>query len=188
MWSHPDSKRRPRQYLRREWVRADDFVVKEPSSGRSGAEIRTRLGHPVIDSDAHMLEYLPLFRDFVSEEGGEQVAQKFDAVITSLRVMHRMTPQRRRALGMMRPPWWALPASSLDRATAMFPSLLRSRLDEIGIDFAFLYPTHGMLALHVGDADLRMAATRGYNRYAVEVCSGVRDRIEPVRGDTGVHS
>jgi predicted TIM-barrel fold metal-dependent hydrolase len=170
----------PRQYLRREWVWSDDVVVKEPTSGRSGAEIRTRLGHPVVDSDAHMLEYLPLLRDFVREEGGELVARNFDAVITSLRVTHRMTPQKRRALGVMRPPWWAFAANSLDRATAMFPALLRSRLDELGIDFAFLYPTHGMLALHVGDADLRMAAARGYNRYALEVCSGVRDRIEPI--------
>ncbi len=37
--------------------------------------IRGRLDHPVIDSDGHLIEYLPLVRDFLVEEAGESVAQ-----------------------------------------------------------------------------------------------------------------
>ncbi len=146
----------------------------------SAAEIRERLGHPVIDCDAHVIEYLPLVRDFVVEESGEEAARGLDAAIQGTATVGRLPPAARRPLGAMRPPWWALAARSLDRATAMLPRLLRSRLDEVGVDFAFLYPTHGMLALHVTDAETRAASARAFNRYAVEVFADVRDRVEPV--------
>ena len=43
-----------------------------------------------------------------------------------------------------RPPWWSLPAANtLDRATAHLPRLLDERLDDLGIDFAVLYPSRG---------------------------------------------
>ena len=42
------------------------------------AAIRNRIEHPIIDSDGHLIEYLPLVRDFVVEEAGEDVAQRFD--------------------------------------------------------------------------------------------------------------
>ena len=47
------------------------------------AEVRERLGHPVIDCDAHGIEYLPLVRDFVVEESGEATARGFDATMST---------------------------------------------------------------------------------------------------------
>ena len=33
--------------------------------------IKARLDHPVIDSDGHAIEYLPLVRDILTEQAGE---------------------------------------------------------------------------------------------------------------------
>ena len=32
--------------------------------------IRARIDHPIIDSDGHQIEYLPLVRDFIAEDAG----------------------------------------------------------------------------------------------------------------------
>jgi predicted TIM-barrel fold metal-dependent hydrolase len=147
---------------------------------RRAVEIRERLGHPVIDSDGHVVEFMPLVRDLLIEEAGPELASRFDAAAASPTMLGRMQVRSRRNFNAMRPPFWAHSASSLDRASAMLPRLLRSRLDSLGLDFSFLFPTFGMLALHVPDAEVRAAAARAFNRYAVEVFGEVRDRIEPV--------
>ena len=36
--------------------------------------IRERLDHPVIDTDGHVIEYLPWVRDLVADIAGEDVA------------------------------------------------------------------------------------------------------------------
>ena len=43
------------------------------STGRSKSQdIRSRVGHPIIDSDGHFLEVMPLVVDFVGEVGGSE--------------------------------------------------------------------------------------------------------------------
>ena len=34
-------------------------------------QIRARIGHPIIDSDGHLIEYLPVVRDILREQAGE---------------------------------------------------------------------------------------------------------------------
>ena len=147
----------------------------------NAAEIRERLGHPVIDADGHLIEYLPLVRDLLVEDAGEEVAARFDVVLGSSALVRDLTPAQRRDLGIIRPPWWGLPAANtLDRATAMLPGLLRSRLDELGIDFAVLYPTYGLIPTAIDDEELRGGLARAFNRAAAELYDGHRDRLEPV--------
>ena len=45
--------------------------------------IRNRIDHPIVDSDGHLIEYLPLVRDFLVEEAGEDVAKGFDQMVKS---------------------------------------------------------------------------------------------------------
>ena len=45
--------------------------------------IRESIDHPIIDSDGHLVEYLPLVRDFLSRDAGESVAKAFDRVTHS---------------------------------------------------------------------------------------------------------
>jgi predicted TIM-barrel fold metal-dependent hydrolase len=142
--------------------------------------IRKRLDHPVIDSDGHMIEYTPVVRDFLVEEAGEDVAQRFDLIVHSSESMRATPLEEKRARGVTRTAWWGLAGNTLDRASAILPRLLHERLDSIGIDFAFLYPTHGLYATGWYDDDLRVAMARAYNRYYAETFDGFRDRLEPV--------
>ena len=62
----------------------------------------------------------------------------------------------------------------------MLPRLLHDRLDEIGIDVAYLYPTLGLTVMAVDDDELRRAIALLDNRYYAEAYSPYRDRLLPV--------
>ena len=145
------------------------------------AAIRSRLDHPVIDSDGHLIEFLPLVRDHLVDEAGESVAKAFDTLIESGRLLQQVPPDARRRLGRSQSAWWGLPTrNTLDRASAMLPALLRRRLDEIGIDFAVLYPTAGLMVTATPDEELRRAMARAFNRYYADAYADHRDRLAPV--------
>ena len=145
------------------------------------AAIRARAGHPIVDNDGHIIEYLPLVRDILVDLAGEDVAQRFDLVVDSGRLVQLLTEEQRRELALMRIPWWGIPTrNTLDRATAMLPQLLYHRLDQLGIDVAITYPTYGLTAIHLADAELRCALSRAFNTYVAEVYAPYQDRILPV--------
>ncbi len=150
-------------------------------SGPSAAEVRARLDHPVIDGDGHLIEFLPLVRDFIAEEAGADVAERFDRVTQGSRLMRSVPTEQRRAAGVSRMAWWGLPsANTLDRATALLPRLMYERLDEMGVDVALLYPTYGLTVTATPDDELRIAMARAFNRYVAEVYAPYRDRLVPV--------
>src|SRR6478736_5518655 len=45
------------------------------------AAIRARIDHPVIDGDGHLVEFLPLVRDFMVELGGESLGAGLDRLL-----------------------------------------------------------------------------------------------------------
>ena len=51
--------------------------MKFPPSHQVAA-VRNKIDHPIIDSDGHLIEYLPLVRDFLVEEADKSVATGFD--------------------------------------------------------------------------------------------------------------
>jgi predicted TIM-barrel fold metal-dependent hydrolase len=147
----------------------------------SAERVRARLDHPVIDSDGHCIEYLPAVRDLVQEIAGAGVAARFMELTERLRQWGRLTPEQRQHVGFMRPPWWGLPTeNTLDRATAMLPRLLHERMGELGLDFAVLYPTYGLMVANWDDEEVRRAGARAYNHYLAEVHAPYRDRLAPV--------
>lgn len=151
------------------------------SRAQNAEAVRARLDHPIIDADGHIIEFIPLVRDFVAEAAGEAVARRLDAVLGSARVIRQLDPATRRAEGISRTGWWGVPAgNSLDRATAMVPKLLYDRLDAIGIDVAILYPTVGLIPMALDDEELRRALARACNRYYAECYGGFGDRLLPV--------
>jgi predicted TIM-barrel fold metal-dependent hydrolase len=92
--------------------------------------------------------------------------------------MHALPTAVQRQLGVFRMPWWGFPTErTLDRATAILPRLLYERLDELGIDFAFVYPTFGLMVLSVEEPELRQAFTRAFNAYYAEAYAGLGDRL-----------
>ena len=83
--------------------------------------------------------------------------------------------------GRRGPSWWSLPAANtLDRATAHLPRLLYERLDDLGIDFAVLYPSRGLTTLSIRDAELRQVACRALNAFNAEIYFPYADRMTPV--------
>lgn len=147
----------------------------------SAAAIREQIDHPIIDADGHCLEYLPLVRDYLRRCGGDRVDQGFWGTFEGARAMAHASSDQRRDYGVIRPPWWAFPATNtLDRATAMLPRLLHERLDEIGLDFAVVYPTYGLIIFNIADNEIRCGSTRGFNHFLHETYQDFADRLTPV--------
>jgi predicted TIM-barrel fold metal-dependent hydrolase len=161
------------------------------SRATRAAALRERLGHPVVDADGHLIETGPVLkafvRDYVRDLGGGDLAARFEKAggidydETVLRPWSRLSEAERRASWAARPPWWSLPAAnSLDRATAHLPRLLHERLDDLGIDFAVLYPSRTLTTTAIKEAEVRQAACRALNAFCAEVYRPYADRMTPV--------
>ena len=148
--------------------------------------IRARLDHPVIDSDGHAVEYLPVVRDILRAQAGDDAVAALERMTSSGSLIRELTPDQRRAAGLSRMTWWGLPTrNTLDRATAMLPALLAERLGELGVDHAVLYPTYGLIVTPQDDDAVRRPFARAFNTfYAETYCSNtsrdLSDRLTPV--------
>jgi predicted TIM-barrel fold metal-dependent hydrolase len=153
--------------------------------GSPSAAVREQVDHPIIDADGHFLELSPLFVEEMTERieafGGAALRDRFSAA--------GVLPYDQRAPGAgdepsetRRParPWWGWPTrNTLDRATGHFPGLLYERLDELGIDFTILYPSHGLAYTDMFDADLAQGAARAINEINAEAFRPYADRMTP---------
>jgi predicted TIM-barrel fold metal-dependent hydrolase len=151
------------------------------SETSKSSTIRARLNHPVIDSDGHMIEFEPAVLEHLESVGGKRIVERFRAWSKEiLPSWNRLSLAERRERRAARITWWGMPAeNTLDRATASLPGLFYERLDELGIDFAVLYPTFGLPIPHLEDEELRKAVCRAFNLYYAEVCSEYADRLTP---------
>ena len=142
------------------------YEIREPSE--KVRQIRGRLGHPVIDADAHVLEGRFALHDFVRKIAGPDVLKRFDA------------KQDRRGKGH-RVGFWASPSGemTIDRATVMLPRLYRERLAEVGLDFAIVYTSEGLSAQQVRDAEMRQVLHRALNMLYADMFRDVSDRLIP---------
>jgi hypothetical protein len=134
----------------------------QPSDGVR--RIRAQLDHPIIDSDGHLIEFLPLVRDLLVDLADESVAQRFDAVVHSGETLQGVSDEVRKRHGITQSPWWGIPTrNTLDRATAMLPRLLYERLP-----------------IHIPDDELRQAMAAAFNAYLAEQYAPYADRLIPV--------
>jgi predicted TIM-barrel fold metal-dependent hydrolase len=149
------------------------------SHSSPSASLRARLGHPVIDSDGHWVEFGPQLFDYLKEVGGTKAAEGFRA--RPFEAWHLTVPlAERRERRLDQPVWWGVPTrNTLDRATAMLPRLLYQRIDEMGIDFAVLYPTAGLRTPFIADNELRRVTCRAFNRFSAEQFREFSDRLTP---------
>lgn len=146
------------------------------------ATLRARLGHPIIDSDAHAIEFEPTFLDYLKEVGGAKILHKYIELANcgwaSWAKMSWQERRRNRAI----PAYWVLPTkNTLDRATATLPKLLYERMSELGIDFMVIYPTIGLMFLELmPDDELRRACCRALNNFNADIYREHADRMTPV--------
>jgi predicted TIM-barrel fold metal-dependent hydrolase len=134
----------------------------------TGADIRAKLGHPVLDGDSHILEHMPVVLEFLKEVGGSRMLDRLEAYRAGHPLRHREV-------------WWVRPSGehTLDLATSMLPKLYRKRFDEFGIDYAVLYSSVGLAAMHIRDDELRQAMHRALNCMYAEIFAEVKDRLTP---------
>src|SRR5207302_2518079 len=102
------------------------------SMSETSAQIRERLGHPVIDIDGHMAEYFPVLAPYLEREGlsldHPTLRRLLPAYGGTDKTWHEQTPEERAATRTPRGPWWSSPAAkTIDLATALFPQLLHER-------------------------------------------------------------
>lgn len=155
---------------------------------RTSAQVRKSLSHPIVDADGHLLEIGPVLFDYLRQVGGAKACESFlktesatnELFLLAKHRWHDLTWEQRREARLLPPSWWSFPAkNTLDRATVSLPRLLRSRMDELGIDFSVLYPTVAMGFAAIADEELRRAACRAYNTYAAELFRDCADRMTP---------
>ena len=151
------------------------------TSGLSGAEIRAKFDHPVIDADGHIVEVAPVYEEYIAKVAGPELR---DRVIKHLkdgvRLWYGLTDEERFERHVQRPAFWVHPASNTyDLATAVMPNLMRSRMDEIGIDLSIVYPTFGLLVPRIPEEDVRRAACRALNLMHAELLGDHADRLIP---------
>jgi predicted TIM-barrel fold metal-dependent hydrolase len=132
------------------------------------AEIRSQLDHPVIDADGHWLLPAPVFRDFLRDAGG----------VAALDALDRKEAAQHRELPFAAPVRWISVNDARDWATAQLPALLYDRLDEFGLDVAFVYPTSP--GFYIPEAELRLPYIRAYNTMVAELFAPFADRLVPV--------
>ena len=137
-----------------------------------GDEVRAKLDHPVIDADAHIVECNFALMDYLAQVAGKEFAARAATMY-----------QNAGAHGTsVKGFWWGLSSGehTNDRALAMLPRYFRSRLDELGIDFAHCYTTLGLAHLYLVNDELRRATCRALNTMYADMFKGCGDRLRPV--------
>jgi len=144
-------------------------MTSHHANGTTGADIRAKLNHPVVDADGHMIETTFAILDFVKLVGGADMAAKYEAELNN-----DMSTRGRRAVwvGNSGP-------ASIDRATAMLPRLYYERLEEAGIDFGVVYGTQALSVLRTGDDEMRPVIFRAMNTMYADMFKGLEDRLTP---------
>src|SRR5437867_3789486 len=146
----------------------------------TAAEIRSRLDRPVMDGDGQWVEFDPVFSERLRKVGGDKAAEGFLAAMKTTTDALSMTVAERRRRRVAQPGFWTRQASNtLDRATAMMPRLLYQRLDELGNDFAIIYPTAGLRMPRISDDATRRAVARAHNIVTAEYFRKLSDRMTP---------
>jgi len=149
------------------------------------AAARARLSHPVIDSDGHWLEFVPVYNEFLKAELGASGTERFWKSVASQGTQGApaLDAKARRDAKLPVKGWWPVPTkATLDRAAIMIPELMYRRLGDFGLDYAVLYPTAPSLTQvpYIDDEEIRRGAVRAHNEYAWEMFSGYADRLTPI--------
>jgi predicted TIM-barrel fold metal-dependent hydrolase len=151
-----------------------------PSMSTTSAQVRAALGHPVIDSDGHVIEYMPAVLPFIRDALGAAAFERYRSTTMPVEqsIGGAAGTAARRQTRSPQSAWWASPAkNTLDLATAVLPELLHDRLDEMGIDFAVLFPTKALGTARLVDPEIRRGVCRGFNDFYAATYRPFADRL-----------
>jgi predicted TIM-barrel fold metal-dependent hydrolase len=142
------------------------------------AEIRRRIGHPILDVDAHMLEFMPAVFPYLREALGPELFEDYRKQGPLVRRdFPPMTKAKALASRMPQTAWWGTASDAYERATIMLPALFYERMEDLGFDYCVQFTTNALSQCSVPDAELRAGVCRGFNDYYAETYRPFRDRI-----------
>lgn len=139
-------------------------------------KLRSKLDHPVVDGDGHIVESWPLFMRYLAKVGGSEAPERFLREMRERPIFSKGNRDR----GDPRMPWWGTTTNTRDLATVMLPKLLYERLDELGLDFVILYPSLGLVLPTIQDEQVRRTALRALNTMNSELTAPYQDRMAAV--------
>jgi predicted TIM-barrel fold metal-dependent hydrolase len=158
--------------------------MSSTATGTTSAELRARLGHPVIDGDGHYIDLRVPFVDFVRDHGHGSLVEggsPFSGLAPGPSPLswRDLSPTERNHVRQPAPPFWIAPGDTEYFATVTTASLYHERLGEAGIDFAVLYATQGFGLHHIADDERRVTLCRLFNEYLAEQYLPYADRLTP---------
>jgi predicted TIM-barrel fold metal-dependent hydrolase len=154
----------------------------------TSADIRAQLDHPVIDADGHVLEYLPAVEPHLREALGAAAFDRYRNQASPLARIMDADNDRRLATRTPQSAWWGTPArNTRDLATAAAPALMYDRMEELGLDYAVLFPTKGFGIAGIADDELRAGVCRGFNDFYAATYGKYADRFT-VAGVVPMHT
>ena len=146
----------------------------------TASRLRARLSHPIIDADGHWVEFGPTVREQLRRIGGDRAVEGFMLFGSQIMKQLSMSVAERRDQRIAQEAWWALPTKNTrDRATAMMPRLLYERMEELGLDFAVLYPSVGLGLPQIADVEVRRTSCRAFNTFSADYFRAFSDRMTP---------
>ena len=136
----------------------------------TGADIRAKLSHPIVDGDGHAVELSLAFPDFLKQVAGPEELKRWEANVGEATVLQV-------------PPggWYLSPSgpSTIDRAMAMLPDFRHERHQDAGIDFAIIYTTLGLQMLNIREDDRRRAFCRALNMMNADMYAAHKKTMMP---------
>ncbi len=154
------------------------------------AKVRSKLGHPVIDCDGHLVPFPGPMEDYVKAVAGTRWSVRFVGQPGRRLPQETLAAMRDSHLSWSGKPWWdRQTVNTLDRATAALPKLLYERLDDIGLDYTVLFSSAmGLEVHHVGsnepaspfDPEAGRVWTRALAAYLMDITREFADRMTPV--------
>ena len=135
----------------------------------TGAEVRRKVSHPIVDGDGHLVESPLVFLDYVRQIAGPKMVARLE---------HGVNPP---GYAGVKGVFWGQPSGphTVDRATAMLPKLYAERLDAAGIDFGVVYSTMVLSGMHLRDDEARIVFHRALNAMLADIFSEVKHRLTP---------
>jgi predicted TIM-barrel fold metal-dependent hydrolase len=151
-------------------------------SGQSPRAIRQQLKHPVVDCDGHWLESHAMLAEYISEMASPALADKYvkSREIEVKPKWYSVSDQERMTQRIRRRAWWHYPYDAKEQATFRLPKFFAERMEEMGIDFAVVYPTAGLSIEGLRDPELRAATVRAYNTMTMDLFRPYADKMTPV--------
>lgn len=138
----------------------------------------SKFDHPIIDAEAHHLEFLPKLDEYLREGMGSRLFQDWLRKQGSA----ALSQMKRKALRLAQPGWWtATPAThAIDRAAAAAPQLMQERMERMGIDYMILYTSVGLGTLIEPNEEMRRTFCSSLNKFYADHYLSFQQRLTPV--------